>query len=428
MIFIYAGVDLILPTLGHFSQIIFILTGLIFTILGFTQKSLRFPVFLLLATIPVQLASWYFAPEIPDLQNEGSPQLDRLARWFIFIFIAYWLIGRKASPLIMWTCFVIGLLISPFFTGEGINELVNAMQGNRTDFGLRNAQHTGMFFGVAIVGLYSVLLYQLIRPSIKRKTGIMLAILFILCTLGLIASQTRGAWLSTGFAIVISSALTLAITFRPHRSNYRKKNRSVFTIIGILIFALFLLFLGAPKERFLKESTTIEKFTAGDIAQMKNDSVGVRVKSWASALSWIEERPLIGWGRMGSPGVIHHSEYLPTHLKPRYGHLHNSYLDIMVQYGFLGLAIFLVLIAWLFLFSWKSWREKTMPNEVFIFIISFIVYWLFVNTTESYMLYSSGRFVLNLVVGGALAYHLNSIKTNSRPRTAEKKDDMPQSK
>mgnify|MGYP006427781551 CR=1 FL=1 len=413
-VFIYAGSDLVIPKIGHFAQIVFILTGLSMILAGISQKSLRVPTILLFLTIPIQISSWYFAPEIAGIENENYPRLDRLGRWFIFLFVGYWLIGQRNFSPILWLCFIIGLILSPFLTGKGFDEIISVIGGNRVDFGLRNAQHTGMFFGVAIVGLYSFMLSKLTKPSPQKLTLILLLLLLSACTLGLIASQTRGAWLSVGVGVIISSVLTLVLALREKRSNNSKNKYTIFITISILIVSIFLLFCFAPKERFMKESTSIGKFIDGEIRDMKNDNVGIRVKSWASALPWISERPIIGWGRMGSPAVIKHSGYLPSVLKPGLGHLHNSYLDITVQYGILGLLIFFALIIWLLVFSWKSYKMKKMPTEVFVFIASFLGYWVAINTTESYMLYSSGRFVLNLVVGGALAFHLNSIKLGTK--------------
>src|SRR5690606_8311404 len=98
-------------------------------------------------------------------------------------------------------------------------------------------------------------------------------------------------------------------------------------------------------------------------------------------------------------------------------HLHSSYFDLFAQYGAPGVLLFLGLLAWLGHFALRSWRAGTMPEPVLVFIGGFIVYWLIVNAFESYMLYSTGRYLLNLVIAGAQFYN---------PRAAAARGSQPE--
>jgi hypothetical protein len=59
-----------------------------------------------------------------------------------------------------------------------------------------------------------------------------------------------------------------------------------------------------------------------------------------------------------------------------------------------------------------------MPEPVFLFIAGFIVYWLVVNAFESFMLYSSGRYLLNLVIAAAMVYHPRAVSARAPAGTA----------
>ncbi|MFU8765565.1 MAG: O-antigen ligase family protein, partial [Haliea sp.] len=149
---------------------------------------------------------------------------------------------------------------------------------------------------------------------------------------------------------------------------------------------------------------TFEQLESMDVDALQYDSVGIRVRSWIYGLPWVLERPLTGWGINGSHLISQRSEALTPDLKLIYTHLHSSYLDLAAQYGLPGVLLFLGLMLWLLLQSRRAWQQQHMPDAVFLFIAGFTVYWLIINLFEAYMLYSSGRYLLNLVLASALVY------------------------
>ncbi|MFO7551340.1 MAG: hypothetical protein R6W80_08015 [Haliea sp.] len=128
------------------------------------------------------------------------------------------------------------------------------------------------------------------------------------------------------------------------------------------------------------------------------------MRYWIYGLPWILERPATGWGINGSHLISQRSEALTPELQLIYSHLHSSYLDLAAQYELPCVLLFLALALWLLLQSRRAWQQPHMPDAVFLFIAGFTVYWLIINLFEAYMLYSSGRYLLNLVCAGALAY------------------------
>ncbi|MFO7551341.1 MAG: hypothetical protein R6W80_08020 [Haliea sp.] len=93
-IVVFAVADQILPRVGHIAQTVFILPALGLLLAGVRPGILRVPALFLLAALLVQLSSWWFTPELAGYEREASPKLDRLARWMLFLFIAFWLVGR----------------------------------------------------------------------------------------------------------------------------------------------------------------------------------------------------------------------------------------------------------------------------------------------------------------------------------------------
>lgn len=399
---VFAATDQILPRAGHIAQIVFILPALGLLLAGVRPGILRVPALFLLAALLVQLSSWWFAPQLAGYEVETSPKLDRLARWMLFLFMAFWLTGRPEAVKYLWLGALAGLLLSPWITGGGSAEILRGLAGERVDFGLRNAQHTGMFFGTAFLGLYALWLSRVAQQRLPRLTTALIVVLLVLTGAGVMVTQTRGVWLGTAIGIVVISLLKVRMLAQRHQWTATRGLPILLAATALLTLAMVLatqLF-----SKFEEGRGTFEQLESLEVEALQYDSVGIRVRSWIYGLPWILERPMTGWGTNGSHLISQRSEALTPDLRLIYTHLHSSYLDLAAQYGLPGVLLFLGLVLWLLLRARRAWHQQHMPDAAFLFIAGFTVYWLIINLFEAYMLYSSGRYLLNLVIAGALAY------------------------
>jgi O-antigen ligase len=132
---------------------------------------------------------------------------------------------------------------------------------------------------------------------------------------GLIATDTRGAWI--GF---VSGALTLLPMTR----------RGRWLLIGSLLVLGLIVTLGPQhlRQRFLS------------IGDTEDRTVKERVYMWRSGLAMWQTSPWLGLG----PGSVKR-EYrrfaLPEAIKKRTGHVHNTPLQILVERGLISLAAWL---------------------------------------------------------------------------------------
>jgi len=83
----------------------------------------------------------------PELSSK-LPSVDRLGKLFLFIPIA-WGLRKTENPLkyvfiASLSGFILGILINSDF----LSELGSAINGERIDFGIKNAQHPSMIFGL----------------------------------------------------------------------------------------------------------------------------------------------------------------------------------------------------------------------------------------------------------------------------------------
>lgn len=400
---VWAFSDQILPGPGHLAQVVIILPVLLLVLTGERERALRVPVLFLIAALAIQLLSWSLAPEIPGYPREGSPKLDHLARWCLFLFPAFWLLRQQGSYKALWLCAATGLLLAPWITGGGWNEIAAALSGERVDFGLRNAQHTGLFAGTVALGSFAGLFAPGERARWRGIRGPLLLVVLAASTGILLASQTRGVWLGCllGAGIICLLRLTL---LRRRDSGVQQRWWSGL-LPGLTIAAVALVVALQLLQDFEINRGDLRQLGVGEVSALHYDTVGIRLRSWYHALPWIAESPLVGWGTRGSLAVSQLSEALPPELKQLYTHLHSSYVDLTIQYGLPAVALMLAMLLWLSVLAWRARQAGRLSDGALLFVAGFTGFWLVANAFESYMLYSSGRFLWNLVFAGVLACH-----------------------
>ncbi|MFD2189701.1 O-antigen ligase family protein [Pistricoccus aurantiacus] len=364
-------------------------------------------VWLLFAAIGVQLLSWTLGYFHHPEWVADNPQIDRLAKLFIFIGVAWWLGGSTRNTLMVWLLALLGYLATTFVQGDGIKEWITGFGGQRVGFGIRNNQHASMLFGVALLGLI-VFFRRFASPGRARVWRIGLwTCLTIICLGGVLVGQTRAVWLSLGLALPCVGIVWLIKQAR-HSSTNRQHCKPL--IIGAGVFLVLLGGIGTTfhetlKQRLTKESDVIAQLASGNIETLPYSSIGIRIHSWRAAMEWIEKRPLVGWGGEGRSLVIEHTDWLPKTVKHNYGHLHNFFLEIWVAYGALGFVVIAALAVWVGRATWLAWRGGALPGDMALFGAGFFVYWLVINQFESYNSFSTGVFVHNLIVGGLITHY-----------------------
>ena len=96
-------------------------------------------------------------------------------------------------------------------------------------------------------------------------------------------------------------------------------------------------------------------------------SLSSRVKYYETAFELIKEKPLHGWGYgRKMPRKIRkklgEKWFREKGLKPFKSHCHNSYLELTLESGFLGLVAFLAFLYALFYKGWKVYIGSSNPR------------------------------------------------------------------
>ncbi|ABE59046.1 O-antigen polymerase [Chromohalobacter israelensis DSM 3043] len=403
---LYGALRILWPEVGEPAGTAMALFGLIAVLVWGKDLKGSAALWLLLAAIGVQILSWllgYF--HHPDWIS-SNPEVDRLAKLFIFIGVAWWLGGSTRWTLALWGASVIGYVIAAFVHGGGVQEWLAGFNGQRVGFGIRNKQHGAMLFGVCLVGLtvFARRIFMCLGPS-RLPIILVWCVLTLISLAGVMIGQTRAVWLALSVVAFFGIIIWLMWLVKFHGA------RSMLRSVTIVVCVLAVVFLGALytfkdtlSKRVGYESDVIEKLIDGEFQQLPYSSIGIRIHTWVAAGEWIAERPLVGWGGEGRGLVIDHTDWLPDDIKERFGHLHNFFLEVWVAYGLLGLGVIAALAFWIGRGTWLAWRAGVIPNDMALFGAAFFVYWMIVNQFESYNSFWTGVYVHNLIVGGLVTH------------------------
>jgi putative inorganic carbon (HCO3(-)) transporter len=175
--------------------------------------------------------------------------------------------------------------------------------------------------GVSLNLLGVLALNALLRGRIRGlKAGVLLASL----PLAILATMTRAVWVS--FAVSVG-----VLIFRSHNRRLRIICVAV-TIVGAL--GLLIALSSDDQRRALTDRLR------------ESGPLDFRQAVYAGAWQMFLEKPFTGWGVNQMPAELarHVSGYKEKELYP-----HNTYLEILVEHGIVGLALY----AWL---MWEIWR------------------------------------------------------------------------
>ncbi|BFM49615.1 O-antigen ligase family protein [Marinomonas sp. THO17] len=349
--------------------------------------------------IILQLISWGLANYITPEWAESTPRLSNLNGWFLFIPFG-WLIAQKKNAIwLIWGAAALSVLLSPWITGQGFDELIGGINGGRVDFNLLNAQHTALFFGSVFIGLccFSVKLYN------KNKLlTIPISLLICYTLLVFYIIQTRQGWISLLITAVIMS-IFLVIKYR----NKPSKKIYIVIIASLIISFISLAFLTFKNDkiiqRFMVEREAISAISSLRFDEVPYSSLGIRFHSWVAATNFIKEKPLFGWGGNGKSLVMKHTQWLPENIQNQFGHLHNTYLELLVNYGIVGLLFYFSIWIVIGRMLYKEVKADKIDKEFSYIYISILIFWGIINFFESYQNFWTGEFYFNIFMTGILS-------------------------
>lgn len=343
----------------------------------------------------------------------------RFLRVLYFIAIAYTISRNRL--LTAWQVLAVafgGLLIYLAISFNKI-EWIRAWNGQRVDFGIHNAQHTGIVFATCALALsfFSPRFFSWIKnksPLVALGSALFWLTMLLFTLWGVFVSQTRAVWLGLSVTLLLLPGILLFAYSLRGKPRLSSQKLLLGGVAGILLLGLLTAAFNIPdrvSERLLAEKVTLEGLRlAASHEDQRLTSIGVRVASWSAAADWIMERPFMGWGGRASRPLIRQSDLFSDTFKKQFNHLHNSYLQVLVEIGLIGAAFIVVLITLVGRACIKSYQHQTMPLDVFLFSWAFFIFWLVVNIFESYIIYPSGTYLIAIITGFLYSFCIGQKK------------------
>ena len=314
-----------------------------------------------------------------------------------------WMLTGMSFLSIVWS-------IAPAFTLESLRGELPQMAGFALYFSSRFKMREQMrLLAIALsIGAVASLFYSVAVPSIGRHVG----------------DKFDGAWKGiygqkNSFSVVM--ALTMLLFYVLSLSNSNKRERllarcglgfSIAMILmstslsGLLIFILMLMIMLAFRSfrwQGRRSILLLDLVSLGMLCTVvpllsswqdivigmgKDPTLSARTVIWSGSLKTLMEKPLLGFGRgalwvEGSQraqaiGAVAHRDFVPAHA-------HNGYVDVLMEVGMIGFAIFLVGLLLTYGLSIRRAYKANTPEDLWPF--AFLSMLLIYNMTESLFMF-----------------------------------------
>jgi O-antigen ligase len=160
-------------------------------------------------------------------------------------------------------------------------------------------------------------------------TRVLTGYVALTCVVGVAVSGSRGSYLSLLFGMVILLILSL-LAWR------RMKGRHSSLTVVISLAAVLLLFGGILFLMF-------QSPTLGTRVMQINDPENMRLLLWRSALEQFHLSPV--WGTGGFSFLYYGRLFRDPRVQNDPIHVHNDYLQLLADYGIIGMVLFLLFLA-----------------------------------------------------------------------------------
>jgi len=237
----------------------------------------------------------------------------------------------------------------------------------------------------------------------------------------IVLSQTRGVILGLLLGLLVLGTASIF-------------NRSLSFRVRVLAACALLILLGGSlgiwslrNQQWVKDNRVLRRIT--DVSITETRTLQMRFLTWQSGLQGFRENPVFGWGHNNIYYVLN-KHYNPEHV--RFGRdfrntevtwwdkSHNSYVDLLVEKGLVGFALFLGLIG---ILARTLWQLKTRFTAVCLGG-GFIAY----GTSNLVAFDSFGSFLACFLIMGlmsALTTAPASFSPEKSARAAKKKKRVP---
>lgn len=359
-------------------------------------------IYLVALTVVLRLAP----PEAIDVHWSGLWDWLRLA---LFIPVAFFVRADSAHLGRLLLLCVLGLIIGMLWGLDWVQLLSSPqvyLNTSRDGYGFP-ALGFALFSGTAVLGM--VLLRR--RWWAGSPAHILL---WVVCSLlllqGFLVTQARGAWFSL--------AVTAGFVFiRSRRYRQRPVGPPQTRVLRYAAVISVLVVFAATQGQLIVSRLLEEVPAVQDIISRRQEyysggaSVTLRWNAQRFGVETWLRRPLTGWG----PDTSHDLMVASGNPKFEAGedeetkilrHLHNTYLELLVQTGVFGFVLAGVLIAALLRGLMQAFRAGRLAADLYLFLLSAFVLTLLWSLFDYRVVHQDWRFYWLLLAGTASTFSL----------------------
>lgn len=278
----------------------------------------------------------------------------------------------------------------------------------RQGFGL-TAIGMALLAGTALIGLAALRNRWWQSPNIIASSPLRIlfwVLPFVILTQIFVQAESRGSWL----ALLFSLGLSLAVgpRLKPRGATLGHAGKIIVASTAIAVVLLVSFSAERIAERWFAENELPSALIGGSDSNVPASSLKLRWHAQVAGIQLVKESPWVGAGPVSTRRLMQAGN--STNVRSEDGqvlkHLHNTYLEILVQFGTIGLLLFAALIVHLIRGLWLAAKRNRISADYAIFLLSAWTYslaWAFFNFRA---LHQDWRVYWIILAGASLSWVL----------------------
>ena len=212
---------------------------------------------------------------------------------------------------------------------------------------------------------------------------------------GLVASGARLAWLATALVLLAMWWHRPAAAYTPGAMASGRAGR-LGVLAAVLILGAVALSQHTGVRARLGESAQVirQLLTTGQIPTQGHSSLQIRLRLTSWALRHIAEHPIVGHGPGTIAPLLAQDGFMDEAGKP-YRHVHNSTLQLALELGVLGLALYVLMAIWIL----QALRQADIPPPQRLTLEAGLTLYALCSLGDEVLASYHGGFVLALLAG-----------------------------
>ncbi len=167
-----------------------------------------------------------------------------------------------------------------------------------------------------------------IHPKTPPRMRLLAALCFLAALISLWGTVTRGAYLAAAFGLAFAAIV---------------REKRMLLVLALLVAAVFIF---SPPYVINRVDSIV------DMHHPENES---RLVLWRAGLAIFLDHPVLGCGDIDYGSTLY--RYTPPGFPHQWGHFHNTYIQVLANYGILGFVVVMALFVKMVAAEWKVYRR-----------------------------------------------------------------------